>query len=98
MGVVGLETAFPVVYTDLVKNGVITLEDVVRLMAINPRKRFGLELNADDYCVYNLEENYKINPDEFLSKGRSTPFDGMTVSGKCELTVCGGKAVWINRE
>ena len=99
MGVVGIETAFPVLFTQLVKEEcAITLHKLIELMAINPRKRFGLELSPDDYCVYNLEENYKIDPDEFLSMGRSTPFEGMSVSGKCELTVCGGKAVWINRK
>lgn len=99
MGVVGIETAFPVLLTHLVKEeGVITLHKLIELMSINPRKRFGLSLNPDDYCVYNLEKNYKINPDEFLSKGRSTPFEGMSVSGECELTVCGGKAVWINKK
>ncbi len=99
MGVVGIETAFPVLFTQLVKEEcAITLHKLIELMSINPRKRFGLELKSDDYCVYNLEEYYKINPDEFLSMGRSTPFEGMSVSGKCELTVCGGKAVWINRK
>ena len=99
MGVVGIETAFPVLFTQLVKEEcAITLQKLIELMSVNPRKRFGLEMRADDYCVYNLEEHYKINPDEFLSKGRSTPFEGMSVSGKCELTVCGGKAVWINRK
>lgn len=97
MGVVGIETAFPVLYTKLVKEGVITLEKLIELMSINPRKRFGLP-ETEDYCVYNLEKAYRINPDEFLSKGRSTPFEGETVFGECELTVCGGKAVWINRK
>ncbi len=97
MGVVGIETAFPVLYTKLVKEGIITLEKLIELLSINPRKRFGLP-ETEDYCVYNLEKAYRINPDEFLSKGRSTPFEGETVFGECELTVCGGKAVWINRK
>lgn len=96
MGVVGIETSFAVLYTKLVRTGVITLEKLIELMSINPRKRFGLEL-TDDFCVFNLEDEYVINPDDFLSKGRSTPFAGDSVFGKCELTVCGGKAVWINR-
>ena len=96
MGVVGIETAFPVLYTELVKKNVITLEKLIELMAINPRKRFGLDLKDDDFCVWNLENEYVINPDEFLSMGRSTPFEGKAVLGKNELTVCGGKAVWIN--
>ena len=93
MGVVGLETAFPVLYTYLVKTGIITLERLIELMAVNPRKRFGLPF-TDDICVYDLQVKYKIDPCEFKSKGKSTPFDGLTVTGKNLLTVCGGKAVW----
>lgn len=93
MGIVGLETAFPVMYTYLVKKGIITLERLIELMAINPRRRFGLQ-STDDICVYNLQSEYIIDPCEFKSKGKSTPFDGMTVSGKNLLTICGGKAVW----
>ena len=93
MGIVGLETAFPVMYTYLVKKGIITLEKLIELMAINPRRRFGLT-QTDDICVYDLQSEYKIDPGEFKSKGKSTPFDGLTVAGKNLLTVCGGKAVW----
>lgn len=93
MGVVGLETAFPVLYTYLVKKGIITLEKLIELMAINPRRRFGLP-KTDDICIYDLQSEYKIDPGEFKSKGKSTPFDGLTVAGKNLLTVCGGKAVW----
>lgn len=93
MGVVGLETAFPVLYTYLVKKGIITLEKLIELMAINPRRRFGLT-QTDDICIYDLQSEYKIDPGEFKSKGKSTPFDGLTVAGKNLLTVCGGKAVW----
>ena len=93
MGIVGLETAFPVMYTYLVKKGIITLEKLIELMAINPRRRFGIT-QTDDICVYDLQSEYKIDPGEFKSKGKSTPFDGMTVSGKNLLTICGGKAVW----
>lgn len=93
MGIVGLETAFPVMYTYLVKKGIITLERLIELMAINPRRRFGLP-KTDDICIYDLQSEYKIDPGEFKSKGKSTPFDGLTVAGKNLLTVCGGKAVW----
>lgn len=93
MGVVGLETAFPVLYTCLVKTGIIPLEKLIELMALNPRKRFGLP-ETNDICVFDLQSEYKINSDEFKSKGKSTPFDGMTVSSKNLLTVCGGKTVW----
>ena len=93
MGVVGLETAFPVLYTFLVKTGIITLEKLTELMAINPRKRFGIE-DTGDFCVYDLGAEYVINPEEFLSMGRSTPFEGVKVSGRNLITVCGGKTVW----
>ena len=93
MGVVGLETAFPVLYTYLVKKGIIMLEKLIELMAINPRRRFGIT-QTEDICVYDLQSEYIIDPCEFKSKGKSTPFDGMTVSGKNLLTICGGKAVW----
>lgn len=93
MGVVGLETAFPVLYTYLVKKGIITLEKLIELMAINPRRRFGIT-QTEDICVYDLQSEYKIDPCEFKSKGKSTPFDGLAVAGKNLLTVCGGKAVW----
>lgn len=97
MGVVGLETAFPVLYTYLVKKGIITLEKLIELMAINPRRRFGIT-QTEDICVYDLQSEYKIDPCEFKSKGKSTPFDGLTVAGKNLLTVCGGKAVWNTTE
>ena len=71
----------------------ITLEKLIELMAINPRRRFGIT-QTEDICVYDLQSEYIIDPCEFKSKGKSTPFDGMTVSGKNLLTICGGKAVW----
>ena len=92
-GIVGLETAFPILYTELVKKGVITLDDLVRLMATNPRKRFGLPL-GNDFSVWDLNESYEIDPNEFLSKGRATPFDGKVVFGRNLLTVCDGKVVF----
>lgn len=93
MGVVGLETAFPVLYTFLVKEGIISLERLIELMALNPRKRFGIE-KTDDVCVYSLDSEYTVDPDEFMTMGRSTPFTGMRVKGKNLITVCGGKTVW----
>ena len=93
MGIVGLETAFPVLYTHLVKKGIITLEKLVSLMAINPRKRFNLPF-SNDFCVWNLEEKYRIDPSQFATLGRSTPFDGWEVYGRCNLTVCDGKKVY----
>lgn len=95
MGVVGLETAFPIMYTHFVKTGIITLEKLIELMAINPRKRFGLP-ETNDFCVFDLNQEYEINPDDFLTKGRSTPFKGEKVFGKIKLTVCDGKAVFAD--
>ena len=93
MGVVGLETAFPIMYTHFVKTGIITLEKLVELMAINPRKRFGLP-ETEDFCVFDVGEEYKVDPRSFKTMGRSTPFEGDKVYGKCLLTVCDGKVVY----
>ena len=93
MGVVGIETAFPVVYTYLVKPGLVPLETVVNALTVNPRTRFGLPL-GEDFSVWDLEDRYVIDPETFLSQGRATPFAGMEVQGRNLLTVCGGKAVW----
>jgi len=94
-GIVGLETAFSVVYTHLVKTGIITLEKLIELMAINPRKRFGLP-ETDDFCVFDLDTEYTVNPDDFLSQGRATPFEGEKLFGVCRLTVVNGKTVYSN--
>ena len=93
MGVVGLETAFPVLYTYRVKEGVITLERLIELMSVNPRRRFGIK-ETEDICVFALDSEYEVIPDEFLTMGRSTPFAGRRVFGKNLITVCGGKTVW----
>ena len=97
MGVVGLETAFPVLYTKLVKTGVITLEALADKMSRAPRERFGISADAG-FTVFDVGEEYEIDPDKFLSKGKSTPFAGMRVFGKCLATVTGGKAVYLNEE
>jgi dihydroorotase len=94
MGVVGLETAFATMYTHLVKTGVITLEKLIEVMAINPRKRFGFEINKNDLTVFDLDCEYEINPDDFKSNGKSSPFTGTKVFGKCVATFCEGKLVW----
>ena len=98
MGVVGLETAFAVMYTYLVKPGILTLDKVVELMSINPRKRFGFELNKNDICVFDLNKQYTVCPENFQSMGRSTPFEGHTLYGVCRATFCGGKLVWRARD
>ena len=93
MGVVGLETAFSVLYTKLVKTGVITLEKLIEVMSINPRKRFGLA-DTEDICIFDLNGEYTVDPEKFLSKGRATPFKGEILSGVCKLTVCDNKIVY----
>ena len=93
-GVVGLETAFPVLYTGLVKTGVITLERLLELLVINPRRRFRLNLRPDDYSVWDLDAAYTVDPADFLSMGRAAPFEGMRVYGRNLLTVCSGKTVY----
>ncbi len=103
MGVVGLETAFPVLYTELVKKGVITLEKLVELMHTNPKKRFGVgdALAVGEkacFTVFDLEKEYEINPAEFLSMGKSTPFEGRRVFGRCLMTAVDGKIIWEERE
>jgi dihydroorotase len=94
MGVVGLEIAFPILYTKLVKTNKVTLEKLMELLCINPLKRFGISKN-EDFSVWSLDEEYKINPEEFLSMGRSTPFAGEKVYGKCLLTVHDNKIVYV---
>ena len=95
MGVVGLETAFSVLYTKLVKTGVITLEKLIELMSINPRKRFSLP-ETEDFCVFDLNEEYTVNPDEFLSMGKATPFQDEKLFGVCKLTVADKNIVFGN--
>ncbi|MBR2754323.1 MAG: dihydroorotase [Lachnospiraceae bacterium] len=96
-GIVGLETAFPLLYTYLVKENVISLEKLIDLMVMNPRKRFGI-VDDDSYSVWDLNEEYVIDPKKFLSKGKATPFAGTKVSGRCFFTVCNGKIVYNRNE
>lgn len=93
MGVVGLETAFSVLYTNLVMKGVITLEKLVELMCVNPRKRFKID-SGTDFAVFDVSAPYAVTPERFLSKGKATPFENDTLFGRCVLTVHNGKAVW----
>ncbi len=92
-GIVGIETAFAVCYTGLVKTGIISLEKLVDLLAINPRKRFNIPLGKD-FSVWDLNEEFVVNPEEFLSKGRATPFEGQKLFGVNLLTVCNGEVVY----
>ena len=93
-GIVGIETAFPILYTKLVKTGVITLERLMELLAVNPRKRFNIPMKKGDYSVWDLDREFVVDPGEFLSMGRATPFEGWRLSGVCLLTVKDGKAVY----
>ena len=92
-GITGLETAFPVLYTKLVKEGIISLEKLIELLAFNPRRRFKIPYDGS-FTVWDLNEEYEIDPSKFKSKGKSTPFLGLRVSGKCLGTYIGGKAVF----
>ncbi len=93
MGVVGLETAFPVLYTELVTKNIITLDRLVELMSFKPKERFGIDTN-NDFAVFDISEAYKIDPKDFLSMGRATPFAGREVFGRCLLTVHNEKVVY----
>lgn len=92
-GIVGIETAFQLLYTHLVKKNIISLERLVELLAVNPRKRFGIEYD-NSFTVWDLDKKTVINPSEFLSMGKATPFEGEEVFGECELTVCNGKTAY----
>ena len=92
-GVVGIETAFPICYTYLVKTGIITLEKLMDLLVTNPRSRFGLPVGGD-FSVWDLEAEGIVDPQDFLSMGKATPFEGWPIQGKCLTTVCDGKQVY----
>ena len=89
----GIETAFPILYTCLVKTGILSLERLLELLAVNPRKRFNLPMGCD-YTVWDLNAQYKIDPKDFLSMGKATPFQGWEVFGKCVATVCDGNLIY----
>ena len=93
-GIVGIETAFPILYTCLVKPGILSLNKLLELLCVNPRRRFGLPLGTD-YSIWDLNAAYPIDPKDFLSKGRATPFAGWQVSGKCIATICDGKIAYL---
>ncbi len=97
MGVVGLETAFPVLYTELVMKNIITLGRLVELMSFKPRERFGIDIN-NDFAVFDIGKAYKTDPNDFLSMGRATPFAGREVFGRCLLTVHNEKVVYRAEE
>ena len=92
-GVVGLETAFPVLYTGLVKTRILPLEKLIDLLCFQPRKRFGIPLE-NEWTVWDLNKETAIEPDAFLSMGKATPFEGMKVYSECVLTAVNGKVIY----
>ena len=95
-GIVGIETAFPLLYTDLVKEDIISLETLLKLLVTNPRKRFGIQQTCD-FSIWDLRQSSYVEPEQFLSMGKSTPFAGWKIWGRCMATVCDGKLVWMEK-
>ena len=100
MGVVGLETAFPVLYTKLVKTGIITLEKLINMMSVKPREIFSIPGGRiekgmpADLALLSLDDEWTVKPDEFVTMGRATPFEGWKVYGRNLLTICEGEIVY----
>ena len=100
MGVVGIETAFALLYAGLVQKGILTLEELVERMSVSPRRRFHLkggEIDRD-FTVFDLDARYAVDPAEFLSMGKSTPFVGAQAQGRCLLTVADGRVAWMQKD
>ena len=99
MGIVGIETAFPLLYTYLVKKNIISFARLMELLHDAPCRRFGIpsggfEGEHADFTVFDLNAGYTVDPAQFLSQGRATPFAGWEVQGRCLLTVSDGKIAW----
>lgn len=99
MGIVGLECAFGVLYTHLVEKGIVSLEQLIDCMATNPGRLFGLGGRlqvgaAADFTVLDLDTTYVVDPEQFLSKGKATPFAGWSLRGRAAMTVVDGKVVY----
>jgi dihydroorotase len=92
-GITGIETAFPVLYTHLVRDNIITLEKLMELLVYNPRKRFGIPLGTD-FSIWDLNKEFTVNSDDFISLGKATPFEGDRLFGECIKTVCNGNVVY----
>ena len=92
-GIVGIETAFQILYTYLVEPGILSLDKLMALLVTNPRRRFSIPMGCD-FSVWDLDEEYTVDPADFLSMGKATPFTGWKVKGKCIATVCDGKLVY----
>lgn len=97
-GITGLETAFPVLYTRLVRTGILTASALKALLCDNPRRRFGLPERPEDFAVFEVQTPYRVSPEAFFSKGKSTPFAGWEVYGQCVQTVMEGKTVWKSEQ
>ena len=99
-GIVGIETSVALLYTEMVRTGDISLMQMIRKMTVNPAKVMGIEAGTldegapADVAIFDFENAYVIDPAEFLSKGKNTPFAGREVYGKTMYTICGGKVVW----
>lgn len=96
-GVVGVEISFPLFYTYFVRTKKVSLARAVELFATAPRRRFGLPMRDTDYTIWDLDANYQIDPHEFLSLGRATPFAGWEVTGKCLATIYDGELVYQDK-
>ena len=99
MGVVGLETAFAVCYTKLVKTGIITLEKLIELLNINATKRFGIgtpiKIGAPaDLTIFDLNEKFTVKKEDFISMGKASPFEGEELYGRCKMTFVNGQIVY----
>ena len=97
MGIVGLETAFPLLYTELVKPGVISMERLMELLHDAPCRRFNIPTDTG-FTVFDLNDTYRIDPADFLSMGKATPFTGWEVQGRCLLTAAGETAAWYDAD
>lgn len=97
MGIVGLETAFPLLYTELVEPGVISMERLMELLHDAPCRRFNIPTD-NGFTVFDLNDTYRIDPADFLSMGKATPFTGWEVQGRCLLTAAGETAVWYDAD
>ncbi len=95
-GVVGIETSFPLMYTGFVKTGLLSIEKLLDLMCYNPRRRFVLPL-GNDFSVWDLDARLTVDPKDFLSRGKATPFEGFEIYGKNLLTVHNGRVVYQNK-
>jgi len=100
MGIVGLETAFPILYTKLVKTGRVSLDRILEMLCAAPRREFRLgggrmvKGASADLVFINLDDEYVIDSSTFRTKGRSTPFDGWKVFGRTVLTLYKGNTVY----